>query len=141
MSQQQICQYKKKCELQCECKKEDLPSSWIEEDKRLINKEQSKPQIFDFLAPEVIRHIEDLQSGWGFDKVTDQSQYVDLTQDREEFTGYQGQMIWKYFYSNHCQQSYEYCQDNKFLYRMISGMHTSVSSHLTFYYIDEKNVT
>jgi ERO1-like protein alpha len=87
------------------------------------------------LSPETQRKLEQ-PKGWGFDVVTEKTRYVDLTKDREEFTGYQGQKIWKYLYNNHCQQSFDVCQDNKFLYKMISGMHASVSSHLSNFFID-----
>lgn len=66
--------------------------------------------------------------------ISDTTRYVDLTADREDYTGYQGQDIWKYLYNTHCENSYKFCNDNKFLYRVISGMHASVSSHLSFYY-------
>lgn len=34
-TEQELCLSKKKCELKCECKKEELPVKWLMEDKRL----------------------------------------------------------------------------------------------------------
>lgn len=45
-------------------------------------------------------------------------------------------MIWNYVYNTHCQNSEKVCHDNKFLYKLISGMHMSVSSHLSYFYKD-----
>ena len=44
--------------------------------------------IYEFLKPEIVDNILDVQDGWRFEKVTSNSKYVDLTIDREEFTGY-----------------------------------------------------
>ena len=77
---------------------------------------------------------------WAFDAISENSIYVDLLTDREAFTGYQGGAIWKQIYDDNCWNSFEKCNDNKFLYRMISGMHSSVSSHLSEYYIYEETM-
>lgn len=137
-----VCKSKKNCDLKCECKKEDLPQTWLAEDQKLIeNRKVSKNGIFDILKPQKKQFIRDLKYGWTFDQVTEKTRYVDLTGDREEFTGYQGQHIWNYIYNNICLNSFKQCNDNKFLFKMVSGMHSSVSSHLSFYSKDDNNKT
>lgn len=137
-----ICKSKKNCDLKCECKEEDLPKTWLDEDKKLIqNTKVSKSEIFDIYKPQKKQLIKTLKYGWTFDQVTPKTRYVDLTADREEYTGYQGQEIWSQIYTNMCLNTYKQCNDNKFLFKMISGMHSSISSHLTYNHKTSKNQT
>lgn len=94
----------------------------------------------DYLKPEIQLSIKNQNASWESpESITDGSRYVDLMADREEYTGYQGQSVWRYLYNTHCENSFRQCSDNKFLYWVISGMHSSVSSHLSFYYKDERS--
>ena len=61
--------------------------------------------------------------------------YVDLTKNVEAFTGYQGQRVWEMIYQENCFRS-DKCMEEKLLYKAVSGMHASVSSHLSEYHID-----
>lgn len=79
---------KKKCQLKCDCKKEELPSNWLIEDEALSQKNTSQPELFDYLSPEIQDQFMFAKGDWTFDKVTGTSRYIDLTIDREEFTGY-----------------------------------------------------
>jgi ERO1-like protein alpha len=63
------------------------------------------------------------------------SAYVDLIKNVEAFTGYQGQNIWNTIYNHNCFKG-ETCTEERLLRRAISGMHTSVSTHLSEYYTD-----
>lgn len=112
-----------------------VPQKWLDEDQREKDKHSISPiMYFDVMKPHSLE--DDPCNAWSFDQLSDNSIYVDLQVDREMYTGYQGAQIWTKIYEENCWNSFDKCNDNKFLYRMISGMHTSVSSHLTEYYND-----
>lgn len=59
----------------------------------------------------------------------------------ESFTNYNGSMIWKLIYEENCFKGKifeEMCYEEKVLYNVISGLHTSISTHLSRFH---KNVT
>ncbi|KAL6999775.1 Endoplasmic reticulum oxidoreductin-1 [Sarracenia purpurea var. burkii] len=69
--------------------------------------------------------------------------YVNLQLNPERFTGYVGpsaKRIWDAVYSENCPKysSGEICQEKKFLYKLISGLHSSISIHIAAdYLLDE----
>lgn len=126
------CTKKEQCKLNCECPPENLPTTWAAEDMRIReNQAFSTIQFTDMMKPQK-RSVD----RWRFDKVTENSIYVDLLGDREEYTGYQGQKIWNELYQDNCLRAAGDCDGSDFMYRMISGMHSSVSSHLSEYFIE-----
>ncbi|XP_075586321.1 endoplasmic reticulum oxidoreductin-1-like protein isoform X2 [Dermatophagoides farinae] len=79
---------------------------------------------------------------------SEQSQYYDLVLNPERFTGYDGNQIWRAIYEENCfsmkkQQQNNIltlmnsnnnnigCYEERFFYRIISGLHTSITIHLT----------
>lgn len=126
------CKNKQFCKLNCDCPTEKLPSTWVAEDMKIReNNAFSKIEFADIMKP-----IKQKKDNWSFDEITDNSIYVDLLDDKEQYTGYQGQKIWKALYEDHCMKISSDCGSGDFLYKMISGMHTSVSSHLTEYFVE-----
>ncbi len=113
-----------------------MPKRWLKEDKKLKDgSKKSKPAFYDLIKPETqIKFNNDLKNGWSFDEISDNTRYVDLTKDNEGYTGYKGNNIWKKLYGYYCKESFEKCKDNKFLYKMTSSLHTSISTHLSKYY-------
>jgi len=69
-----------------------------------LKNKNSKSPALDFIKPEIQQKL--LKFPWSFDVITKDSQYVDLTQDKEEFTGYKGKSIWDYLYDNNCKKSF-----------------------------------
>ena len=128
------CTSKKNCELACECPIDKLPKNWIEEDLKIRENQAFSPiELYDVMKP----HANGLDA-WSFDSVSENATYVDLLADKEQYTGYQGQRIWNLIYEENCIRLSQQCGDNNFLFRIISGMHTSVSSHLTEYFVQFK---
>ena len=120
------------CKLNCECPVKKLPSTWVAEDLKIRENEGfSKIEFSDMMKP-----IKQKKDKWSFDEITDHSIYVDLLNDKEQYTGYQGQKIWNSLYEDHCMKLVNTCGSGDFLYKMISGMHTSVSTHLTEYFVE-----
>jgi len=77
------------------------------------------------------------------EKDFDNGIYVDLKKNPEVYTGYQGQNIWKVIYGENCFQGplQEMCIEERLLNRIISGLHTSISTQLSQYYNTHKNKT
>jgi hypothetical protein len=72
---------------------------------------------------------------------------VDLLKNPEQFTGYSGEpatKIWKAIYEENCFESktealslsWKKCTERKVFYKIVSGLHASVSTHLTSKYFD-----
>ncbi|VEU24169.1 DEKNAAC105386 [Brettanomyces naardenensis] len=76
------------------------------------------------------------------DEVNEDTVYVDLVQNPERFTGYGGDQsfqIWKSIYSENCfNLGHDQCVEKNFYYKLISGMHASISTHLSNEYLDLK---
>ncbi|OTF83655.1 ERO1-like protein [Euroglyphus maynei] len=82
---------------------------------------------------------------------SEQSQYYDLVRNPERFTGYDGNQIWRAIYEENCFSSTKKhpqnnnilslintnsndkfgCYEEYFFYRILSGLHTSITIHLT----------
>ncbi|KAG6482134.1 hypothetical protein ZIOFF_058765 [Zingiber officinale] len=71
--------------------------------------------------------------------------YVNLQLNPERYTGYTGpsaRRIWEAVYSENCPKysSEEFCQEKRVLYKLISGLHSSISVHIAFdFLLDEAN--
>lgn len=79
---------------------------------------------------EWIWHVEDLEN--------DKGVYVDLKLNPEAYTGYQGQHIWHYIYHENCYQGSisEMCREERALIKLLSGLHASISTQLSEFYVD-----
>lgn len=67
--------------------------------------------------------------------------YVDLVANPERFTGYGGDQswqIWKSIYNENCfNLGHDQCVEKNFFYKIVSGMHASISTHLSNEYLDK----
>ena len=129
---QEICKNPKSCGV-CVCEDKDIPKHWLDQDKR--NNERGKIQTStkDFYAEKLeTKKLDD----WGLgEEASQKAVYVDLMKNVEAYTGYQGQNIWLAIYRENCFQG-PGCLEERLLNRAVSGMHTSVSTHLSEYYLD-----
>lgn len=136
LSELSICRNENSCVLNS---KDDsnVPKKWLDEDQKEKDKNSISPIMFyDTMKPHSLEN--NPGNDWSFDRLSNNSIYIDLQVDKEQFTGYQGGHIWKKIYDENCWNAFDKCNDNKFLYKIVSGMHTSVSSHLTEYYYDDQ---
>eukprot|EP01016_Furgasonia_blochmanni_P049515 TRINITY_DN7523_c0_g1_i3.p1 TRINITY_DN7523_c0_g1~~TRINITY_DN7523_c0_g1_i3.p1 ORF type:complete len:496 (-),score=132.46 TRINITY_DN7523_c0_g1_i3:109-1596(-) len=145
-AQKLICTQPGKCSV-CKCEDPEIPVSWKTEDKK--SKVDQSP-LQDLLAPwSSLPHEKKDEEGGNFiwyveDPENAAGVYVNLKLNPEAFTGYQGQKIWSAIYSENCFKGdvSNMCLEERTLNRMISGLHTSISTQLSEYYIDfEYNVT
>ncbi|KAF5186159.1 Endoplasmic reticulum oxidoreductin [Thalictrum thalictroides] len=82
---------------------------------------------------------------WTNDDETDNGEmtYVNLQLNPERYTGYAGpsaRRIWDAIYTENCPKypSGEFCQEKRVLYKLISGLHSSISVHIgADYLLDE----
>ncbi|XP_057808303.1 endoplasmic reticulum oxidoreductin-1-like isoform X1 [Salvia miltiorrhiza] len=87
----------------------------------------------------------EVDNPWTLDDMTDNSEmtYVNLQLNPERYTGYTGPSatrIWDAIYSENCPKypSGEICQEKKVLYKLISGLHSSISIHIAADYLVDK---
>ena len=88
-----------------ECSDEDLPTFWTD----MCHK----------FAPE------------------EQTEYVNLQLNPERWTGYNGSHVWRAIYEENCLKSAssvdEMCYEERVLYRLLSGMHSSINIHIALH--------
>ncbi|POO03235.1 Endoplasmic reticulum oxidoreductin [Trema orientale] len=84
---------------------------------------------------------------WTNDDETDNGEmtYVNLQLNPERYTGYTGpsaRRIWDAVYSENCPRysSGEICQEKKVLYKLISGLHSSISIHIAADYLLDETI-
>lgn len=67
--------------------------------------------------------------------------FVDLVANPERFTGYGGDQswqIWKTIYNENCfNLGHDQCIEKNFFYKIVSGMHASISTHLSNEYLNK----
>ncbi|KAJ4793534.1 Endoplasmic reticulum oxidoreductin-1 [Rhynchospora pubera] len=84
----------------------------------------------------------EVDNPWTYDDETDNAEmtYVNLQLNPERYTGYSGpsaQRIWDAIYKENCPKypSEELCSEQKVLYKLISGLHSSISVHIASDYL------
>lgn len=79
------------------------------------------------------------------DVIGDETVYVDLIANPERFTGYGGDQswqIWKSIYNENCfNLGHDQCVEKNFFYKLVSGMHASISTHLSNDFFDKSDKT
>lgn len=123
----------------CYCDDHEIPSTWKKEDEELIkSKGKLLQNQFDYYTRRSMSPAE--PSDWIVGEDDENGIYVDLVKNVEAFTGYQGQKIWDMIYNENCFKSKillkidDQCMEERLLFKAVSGMHSSVSSHLSEYH-------
>ena len=67
----------------------------------------------------------------------EQTEYVNLQLNPERWTGYNGSHVWRAIYEENCLKSAlsvdEMCYEERVLYRLLSGMHSSINIHIALH--------
>ncbi|MBA0598201.1 hypothetical protein Gorai_007976 [Gossypium raimondii] len=135
----------------CECPESEFPDSFKPFQRTLSSGDlkcrEGKPQaaVDRTLDSKAFRGWTETDNPWTYDDETDNSEmtYVNLQLNPERYTGYNGtsaRRIWDAVYSGNCPKypAEELCQEEKTLYKLISGLHSSISVHIASdYLIDE----
>ncbi|CAK9321220.1 unnamed protein product [Citrullus colocynthis] len=134
----------------CECPDNEFPESFKKP--RILSSEafvcqEGKPEatVDRTLDRKAFKGWTEIDNPWTNDDETDNAEmtYVNLQLNPERYTGYTGpsaRRIWDAIYSENCPKypSEELCQEERILYKMISGLHSSISVHIAAdYLIDE----
>ncbi|KAJ9520475.1 hypothetical protein QJQ45_000233 [Haematococcus lacustris] len=67
--------------------------------------------------------------------------YINLLANPERYTGYKGEhahRIWSSIYSQSCLAGPLDCAEKRVFYRLVSGMHTSISAHIAMHYLQDE---
>lgn len=134
----------------------------LNEGKFVIDDTQMPEKCFDFVnkeySNETMSSVEDkidtlswaeTDNPWTAEdeSVDDNALYVDLMLHPERYTGYTGEeahRIWNAIYEQNCflelsgQRKSDSCTEKRILYRLISGMHTSITAHIVAIYPENK---
>ncbi|KAE8708840.1 Endoplasmic reticulum oxidoreductin-2 [Hibiscus syriacus] len=135
----------------CECPESEFPDAFKPNHRTLpsddLKCQEGNPQsaVDRTLDSKVFRGWTETDNPWTYDDETDNSEmtYVNLQLNPERYTGYSGspaRRIWDAVYSENCPKypAEELCQEEKILYKLISGLHSSISVHIASdYLLDE----
>ncbi|KAJ4825187.1 Endoplasmic reticulum oxidoreductin-2 [Turnera subulata] len=140
----------------CECPENEFPESFRKPSQRSLSADdfmcqEGKPQaaVDRTVDTRAFRGWTVTDNPWTNDDETDNAEmsYVNLQLNPERYTGYTGpsaRRIWDAIYSENCPKypSEGSCQEERILYKLISGLHSSISIHIASdYLLDEaKNV-
>lgn len=137
----------------CECPESEFPETFKKPSRDVLKKEdlmcqEGNPQgaVDRTLDSKAFRGWVEVDNPWTHEDETDNSEmtYVNLQLNPERYTGYTGasaRRIWDAVYSENCPKysSGERCPEKKVLYKLISGLHSSISIHIAAdYLLDEK---
>ncbi|PWA97209.1 ERO1-like protein beta [Artemisia annua] len=138
----------------CECPEHEFPESFKKPSPYILPKDdlvcqEGKPQatVDRTLDAKSFNGWVEIDNRWTHDDETDDGEmtYVNLQLNPERHTGYTGpstRRIWDAIYSEYCPR-YAYgetCPEKKVLYKLISGLHSSISIHIgADYLLDESS--
>lgn len=138
----------------CECPETEFPESFKKPFIRGLSSDdlacqEGKPEaaVDRTLDSKAFRGWTETDNPWTHDDETDNAEmtYVNLQLNPERYTGYTGpsaRRIWDAIYSENCPTypSKQLCQEERILYELISGLHSSISIHIAAdYLLDEAN--
>ncbi|XP_010275885.1 PREDICTED: endoplasmic reticulum oxidoreductin-1-like [Nelumbo nucifera] len=133
----------------CECPENEFPEPFKKPSHHVLSSDdlmcqEGKPQaIVDrTLDTKAFRGWIDIDNPWTNDDETDNAEltYVNLQLNPERYTGYSGpsaRRIWDAVYTENCPKypSGEFCPEKRVLYKLISGLHSSISIHIAAEYL------
>ncbi|KAH7522455.1 hypothetical protein FEM48_Zijuj07G0140400 [Ziziphus jujuba var. spinosa] len=138
----------------CECPENEFPEPFrkplhqgLKSDNPVCQEGKPQSTVDRTLDSRAFRGWIETDNPWTNDDETDNGEmtYVNLQLNPERYTGYSGpsaRRIWDAVYSENCPKysSGEICQEKKVLYKLISGLHSSISVHIAAdYLLDEAN--
>ncbi|KAG2684743.1 hypothetical protein I3843_10G086900 [Carya illinoinensis] len=135
----------------CECPESEFPEPFrrphhgLSQDDPICQEGKPQATVDRTIDTKAFRGWTVTDNPWTNDDETDNSEmtYVNLQLNPERYTGYAGpsaRRIWDAVYSENCPKypSEESCQEEKILYKLISGLHSSISIHIAGdYLLDE----
>uniref|UniRef100_A0A6V7QS61 Endoplasmic reticulum oxidoreductin-1-like n=1 Tax=Ananas comosus var. bracteatus TaxID=296719 RepID=A0A6V7QS61_ANACO len=138
----------------CECPESEVPepfrrksSSGLSADDMICQEGKPQAAVDRTIDSKAFRGWIEVDNPWTYDDETDDAEmtYVNLQLNPERYTGYSGRSAWRIWdaiYKENCPKypSEEFCQEKKLLYKLISGLHSSISVHIASdYLLDESS--
>ncbi|NP_001148525.1 Endoplasmic reticulum oxidoreductin-1 [Zea mays] len=135
----------------CECPENEFPEPFrkpyngLSPDSMMCQEGKPQAAVDKTLDSKVFKGWVETDNPWTSDDETDNNEmtYVNLQLNPERYTGYTGdsaRRIWDAIYKENCPKypSEELCHEKKALYKLISGLHSSISVHIAYdYLLDE----
>ncbi|KAG6642119.1 hypothetical protein I3843_09G116300 [Carya illinoinensis] len=135
----------------CECPDNEFPEAFkkphygLSQDDPICQEGKPQATVDRTIDSKAFRGWVETDNPWTTDDETDNTEmtYVNLQLNPERYTGYTGpsaRRIWDAVYSENCPKhpSEESCQEEKIFYKLISGLHSSISIHIAAdYLLDE----
>ncbi|PRQ30671.1 putative thiol oxidase [Rosa chinensis] len=134
----------------CECPENEFPEPFkrrlhrgLTSDSLVCQEEKLQGSVDRTLDSRVFRGWIDTDNPWIIDDENDNGSemtYVNLLLNPERYTGYTGpsaRRIWDAVYSENCPKC-DICQEQGVLYKLISGLHSSISIHIAADYLLDK---
>ncbi|KAK6154848.1 hypothetical protein DH2020_009096 [Rehmannia glutinosa] len=140
----------------CECPENEFPETFRKASGNILSSDnlicqEGKPEaaVDRTIDAKAFKGWMEVDNPWTNDDETDNAEmtYVNLQLNPERYTGYTGpsaRRIWDAIYLENCQKldPSEECQEKRILYKLISGLHSSISIHIAAdYLLDEKTNT
>ncbi|XP_010538548.1 PREDICTED: endoplasmic reticulum oxidoreductin-2 [Tarenaya hassleriana] len=133
----------------CECPESEFPELFkkpLSQDDPVCQEGKPEATVDRTLDTKAFRGWRVTDNPWTSDDETDNDEmtYVNLQLNPERYTGYSGpsaRRIWDAVYNENCPKyaSEESCQEEKILYKLISGLHSSISVHIASDYLLDEN--
>ncbi|MFS7929453.1 putative endoplasmic reticulum oxidoreductin 1, ERO1-like superfamily [Helianthus anomalus] len=135
----------------CECPENEFPEPFkrphgLPKEDLICQEGKPEAAVDRTLDAKAFRGWAVVDNPWTKDDETDNGEmtYVNLQLNPERYTGYTGpsaRRIWDAIYSENCPKysSGESCQEKKVLYKLISGLHSSISVHIATDYLINEN--
>ncbi|KAI3466838.1 hypothetical protein Pfo_023501 [Paulownia fortunei] len=139
----------------CECPENEFPETFrkpsgngLSSDNLVCQEGKPEAAVDRTIDAKAFKGWMEVDNPWTNDDETDNDEmtYVNLQLNPERYTGYTGpsaRRIWDAVYLENCHKypSGE-CQEKRILYKLISGLHSSISIHIAAdYLLDEKTNT
>lgn len=142
----------------CECEPEEVPEPWRAVEGLTCDNVKKQSDVDRSIQPAVKEKLVQIRDwrGWrnpwmpsdnddGTNNDEVEYSYINLVVNQEKYTGYKGEhanRVWSAIYSQEALQDINTHHEKKVFYKLISGVHASISAHLSAkYLIDEATDT
>lgn len=129
----------------CECPEDEFPAAFRSSEHASCQEGRPEGTVDRTVDKKDFQGWTDSDNPWTVDDETESGEmtYVNLLLNGEKYTGYKGESarrIWDAIYAQNCFENgeKEACAERRVFYRLISGLHTSISTHIAAdYLVDE----
>ena len=133
----------------CECPESEFPAAFRSSEHASCQEGRPEGAVDRTVDAKAFQGWIDRDNPWTVDDETESEDmtYVNLLLNPERYTGYKGESarrIWDAIYGQNCFENgeNETCAERRVFWRLISGLHTSISTHIAAgYLLDEATNT